>query len=58
MPANTRTTTAIKAAIQELNATIKTLSRFPEGDTAATVALMTATTARSYLRDVLEGGAE
>lgn len=51
------TTTAINSAIAELSSTISTLGRFPETDTAATVALLSATTARAYLRDALDATA-
>lgn len=51
------TTAAINAAITELSSTISTLGRFPETDTAATVALLSATTARACLRDALDAAA-
>ncbi|MFA7239831.1 MAG: hypothetical protein WC091_06940 [Sulfuricellaceae bacterium] len=47
-------TTAINAAIQELNSTINSLSRFPETDKSATAALLSSTTAREHLRDALK----
>lgn len=51
-------TTVIKAAITELNGTINTLSRFfPEDDKGATLAMLSATTARAHLRDALEAAA-
>lgn len=43
----------IETAIAELDATINYLSRQPETDKAATAAMISATTARAVLRDML-----
>lgn len=46
-------TTALNSAIQELNHTIATLSRYPETDQPTIAALHSATTAQALLRDLL-----
>lgn len=44
----------MEAAIAELDATINYLSRQPETDTAVTSAMISATTARAVLRDLMD----
>lgn len=45
----------IETVLAELDATIRILSRQPETDTAATSAMIHASTARAVLRDVIQG---
>ncbi len=56
---NTPATTTIRAALNELQLVILGLANAPDSDKAATVSLISATVAKSYLLDalaMLEGG--